>query len=118
MGEALQGYPRHRWLAVGHLGEAADEAVQAYPALAAAIRLHRLKYMADPGYAFPTDDLIKMADDLAGKVNETTDLPTAYGITRPMTGRTGLGSSPDSPVLQRFGRRPLRVSVKKPGAVG
>ena len=49
---------------------------------------------------------------------ETTDLPTAYGITRPMTGRTGLGSSPDSPVLQRFGRRPLRVSVKKPNTVG
>jgi len=114
MSEALQGYPRHRWLAIGHLGEAADEAVQVHPALAAAIREHRLKYMADPTYPFPTDDLIKMADDLV----ETTDLPTAYGITRPMTGRTGLGSSPDSPVLQRFGRRPLRVSVKKPGAVG
>jgi hypothetical protein len=44
---------------------------------------------------------------------ETTDLPTAYGITRPMTGRTGLGSSPDSPVQMRFGRRPLRISLKK-----
>jgi hypothetical protein len=44
---------------------------------------------------------------------ETTDLPSAYGITRPMTTRSGLGSSPDSPVLQRFGRRPLRISLKK-----
>lgn len=65
MSEALQGYPRHRWLAVGHLGEAADEAVQVYPELAAMIREHRLKYMADPNYSVPTDDLLKAADALA-----------------------------------------------------
>lgn len=66
MGEALQGYPHHRWLAIGHLGEAADESVLAYPKLAAEIRKHRLAYMADRDYVVPTDKLLALADKLAG----------------------------------------------------
>jgi hypothetical protein len=43
--EAAQGYPLHRWLAVGHLAEAGDETVAAYPELAAHIREQRLALM-------------------------------------------------------------------------
>lgn len=64
MDEALQGYPEHRWLAVGHMAEASAESVLAYPRLAAEIRKHRLKYMEDATYVVPIMDLIKKADSL------------------------------------------------------
>jgi hypothetical protein len=51
MHEVPQGYPKHHWSAVGHLGEAADEAVKEFPELAAEIRKHRVKYTADPSYS-------------------------------------------------------------------
>ncbi len=62
--EAEQGYPLHAWWAVGHMGEAADELVDAHPDIAAVIREHRLAYMASvkvPGmkhYSAPLGDLI------------------------------------------------------------
>lgn len=61
MQEVHQGYPRHHWIAVGHLGEAADEAIKEFPKLAAEIREHRIKYMADPTYDVPVLDLIEKA---------------------------------------------------------
>jgi hypothetical protein len=45
MGEAVQGYPLYRWLAIGHLAEAGDESVAYFPALAAQIRNERLTLM-------------------------------------------------------------------------
>lgn len=44
--EAVQGYPMHSWIAVGHLQEAADEMIESYPELAHKIREIRLNYMA------------------------------------------------------------------------
>jgi len=61
MQEVHQGYPKHHWIAVGHLGEAADEAVKEFPKLAEEIRKHRIKYMADPNYSVPVLDLIDKA---------------------------------------------------------
>ena len=54
--ESKLGYPRHRWLAVGHLAEASEEALGANPILAAEIRSARLTVMAggDP----PLEDLL------------------------------------------------------------
>jgi len=63
MQEVPQGYPKHHWIAVGHLGEAADEAVKEFPKLAAEIRKHRIKYMADPTYSVPILDLIEKASN-------------------------------------------------------
>lgn len=65
MEEALQGYPEHRWLAVGHLAEASSESLVDHPALAAEIRKHRLAYMKDGDYKVPIVDLIKKAARLS-----------------------------------------------------
>lgn len=43
--EAPQGYPLHRWLAIGHLAEAGDETVLHYPGISQQIRGVRLKLM-------------------------------------------------------------------------
>lgn len=71
--EARQGYPDHRWLAVGHMAEASDECVGKFPELAAAIREHRLKFMDDPGYVVPFMDLIRSASGRAGGLSGLGD---------------------------------------------
>jgi len=48
--ESQQGYPAHRWLAVGHLAEAADESLGEWPQIAAELREERLELMSDPMY--------------------------------------------------------------------
>jgi len=49
--EAYQGYPLHRWLAVGHLGEAGDETIADFPQLCQEIRAVRLQLMdQEPGF--------------------------------------------------------------------
>lgn len=67
MEEALQGYPDHRWLAVGHLAEASAESLDQYPDLAKEIRAHRVAYMNDPAYKVPVVALIGKASALAGQ---------------------------------------------------
>jgi len=67
MEEALQGYPDHRWLAVGHLAEASTESLDQYPDLAKEIRAHRVAYMNDPAYKVPVVALIGKASELAGQ---------------------------------------------------
>lgn len=47
LGESMQGYPAHRWLAIGHLGEAGEECVERYPKLAEEIRTIRNKTTDD-----------------------------------------------------------------------
>ena len=70
MQEVHQGYPQHRWIAIGHMGEAADEALKKYPKLADEIRKHRLKYMVNVDYEVPIMDLIEKANKLAGDLSE------------------------------------------------
>jgi hypothetical protein len=67
MEEAKLGYPEHKWLAVGHLGEASAESLQEYPEFSDEIRKHRLAYMKDDNYAVPIVELIKKASALAGQ---------------------------------------------------
>jgi hypothetical protein len=38
LSEKKKGYPEHFWIAMGHLGEAEDESIKAYPELANQIR--------------------------------------------------------------------------------
>lgn len=42
--EAVQGYPEHKWLAIGHLAEASEEAIDKWPGLAAEILFKRKAY--------------------------------------------------------------------------
>ena len=64
MGESLQGYPAHRWLAVGHLGEAGEECVERYPKLAEEIRTVRNKTTDDLTFIPNLMDLFDKIDVL------------------------------------------------------
>ena len=67
MSEARQDYPAHRWLAVGHMAEAAEECCSGFPKLAAEIRKHRVRYMEDLDYVVPIVKLIEMASKLVSE---------------------------------------------------
>jgi hypothetical protein len=71
LSEAKQGYPQHRWLAVGHLAEAADETIAEYPALAAELRTLRLTVMMDKDYE---PDLMPFFDEI-DKLEEDEKTP-------------------------------------------
>jgi hypothetical protein len=66
MAEAQMGYPRHTWLAIGHMAEAADELVRDEPALANRIRQERLLYTrivaAGPASSIRTIDIMALID--------------------------------------------------------
>ncbi len=71
--EAPQGYPSHRWLAIGHLGEAADESILEYPEISKKIRDVRLRLMdQEPGFK-PTS--------LMDLMEEVTSFAAGQGIT-------------------------------------
>lgn len=74
MSEALNGYPLHKWLAVGHIAEAEHELLQHSQELVNEIREHRLEYMSDDKYDFPTLDIINticlMEEDLGDQEDE------------------------------------------------
>jgi len=60
--EAIQGYPAHRWLAIGHLAEAEAESQQMAPGLADRIRNERKK--AEEGDYVPNCiELLQGLDD-------------------------------------------------------
>jgi len=99
MQEALQGYPENRWVAIGHMGEASDEALQAYPSLANEIRDHRVSYMADPGYVVPIMMLIAKASALIEAVDadsavEASDFPSKFSGPASQSNRSGMGTAP------------------------
>jgi len=58
--EVVQGYDDHRFLVIGHLGEAADELVAKYPQVALKIRGHRINYYRNyKSYVIPFMDLFR-----------------------------------------------------------
>ena len=69
--EAVQGYPLHAWLAVGHMGEAADEMIDEYPAIAEKIREERLSYMLslDNAMSYSETDGISINDRELYRIN-------------------------------------------------
>ena len=64
--EALQGYPAHRWLAIGYLAEAEAEIEGMSPAMAERFRDERKALESDPGYQPPFEDLIAAVTGLNG----------------------------------------------------
>lgn len=57
---ATGDYPVHKWYAIGHLAEAADELMQQYPSVADRIRKERIEYMADDSHEIDTAELIEL----------------------------------------------------------
>jgi len=64
--EALQGYPEHRWLAIGHLAEAEAEIEGMSPALAERFRNERKALEEDQTYQPPFVALIAEVTSLNG----------------------------------------------------
>jgi hypothetical protein len=64
LGEAQQGYPNHKWLAVGHMAEAAEECLE-FPEIANLLRAERLNIMDNPEYTpnlMPFFDMIEAVE--------------------------------------------------------
>lgn len=70
MGEALRGYPEHKWLAVGHLSEAEEELVSFDSELVEKMRESRLEYMHN-SVGYPTltylSEITKLETSFMGK---------------------------------------------------
>ena len=75
MQEAYAGYPEHRWLAVGHLGEAEAESQSDFPILSVAIRETRCRMMGQEvsGGCLSLMNLLKRARTEAEKINGRSD---------------------------------------------
>ena len=63
LSESRQGYPTHRFYALGHMAEAGDELVKEYPKYAEMIRAERKKLEDDPGYTPDFEELIETVDE-------------------------------------------------------
>jgi hypothetical protein len=56
--EARQGYPIHRWWALGHLAEASDELINDYPETANEVREMRKIYEEDEEVNLPFNEML------------------------------------------------------------
>ena len=71
MQEAINGYPMHKWLAVGQLCAAEGEIMSAHPEMSELIRSHRVEYMDDMTYAVPIVELLEKITILARDIGES-----------------------------------------------
>lgn len=62
--ESLGRYPQHFWLAIGHMAEAEDEAMDQFPEFAMSIRTARQDLISDPKMKFFVLDYIEKATAL------------------------------------------------------
>ncbi len=70
--EARQGYPLHRWWALGHLAEASDELVADYEEKANEIREYRKQYEDAEDVQLPYSEIIAELSQLIEE--ETSDV--------------------------------------------
>jgi len=107
MSETRQDYPAHRWLAVGHMAEAAEECCKDYPKLADEIRKHRLRYMTGLDYVVPIVKLIEMASKLAedvggcGRLGEDDVSRVLSQLQRLNSGKQGPETAAQAAALRR-----------------
>ncbi len=71
LGEAANGYPQHVWLAIGHMAEASDELVSAFPEMAREIRALRKGLETAPDGAPPALPLMELIERI-GKLGQVT----------------------------------------------
>lgn len=62
------GYPNHKWFAVGELNAAEKEVRLEFPLLAQITREHRIAYQTD-NIPVPTEELIELANQLDQEEN-------------------------------------------------
>ena len=74
--EACQGYPLHRWWALGHLAEASDELISDYPELANEIREYRKQYEDSSEIQLPYNELVARLNQVIEKETDSEE-PTA-----------------------------------------
>lgn len=83
LSESRQGYPTHRFYALGHMAEASDELVKEYPKYAAIVRKERKKLEDDPDYTPDFEELIKTVAEECSVCNLDPDSPVqAFGRVR------------------------------------
>lgn len=63
LSESRQGYPTHRFYALGHMAEAGDELVAEYPKYAELVRSERKKLEEDDEYSPDFDWLLNTIDE-------------------------------------------------------
>ena len=78
--EAKLGYPKHAWIAIGHLAEAEAESIRDYPALAEKIREYRERIISG--------DASVNLEDIYDEINKYT--------TSTATETTGTGTGTDT----------------------
>ena len=81
--EARQGYPLHRWWALGHLAEASDELVADYPDVANEIREYRKQYEDDETVDLPYSEIV---NDLSQLIEEATDVGQSSSFAASFSG--------------------------------
>lgn len=81
MMEAKQGYPLHRWWALGHLAEASDELVADYEEMANTIREYRKNYEEDENVQLPFNEIIAELNQIIDK--EIVDVQASKRKKRP-----------------------------------
>jgi hypothetical protein len=68
--ETYKGYPQHKWICMGHMAEAEDEIVNAYPEVCEAIRTQRLAYQnydQPPAFLGLIELVLKYDEDYTNK---------------------------------------------------
>jgi hypothetical protein len=73
MQEAINGYPLHKWLAVGQMCAAEGEIMPNHPEMAEEIRKHRVEYMNSMYYHFPIVELVEKVTILAAEFGDNED---------------------------------------------
>jgi glycosyltransferase involved in cell wall biosynthesis len=132
VGEALQGYPQHWYLALGHLAEAGDELIQDHPELAAKVREERkaleARAVSQRGEANALMDLLDSVtawfypspSDEVISTSTTAHIPIAVDapvvVERITPGQPRTSSHPVFTVIDRSGTRTVTPAPPTPSA--
>ncbi len=116
LGEAANGYPQHVWLAIGHMAEASDELVSAFPEMAREIRALRKGLETAPDGAPPALPLMELIERI-GKLGQVT-ISDQTESTKVTTGVIGVHPPATALASLAMGRSPTPLAVgTAPGAL-
>lgn len=87
------GYPLHKWLAVGELNAAEKEVAKDFPLLSQITRQHRIAYQEE-GIPVPTLELIELANQL-----EDSEEKAKESIPEPINNSEGNGNNSQEAIL-------------------
>jgi hypothetical protein len=99
MQEAVQGYPEHRWLAIGHLAEAADELLKIHPEMAHKIRRERKRYESnwtDTGHVTVMELIVEV-----GTLDMQLSVAPSYAGKHAIQRAPRVNKHPEQPIYQK-----------------